>query len=207
MRPLKQDQCRTNSSSPDPGSVCEQHPLARPASAGAAENLRCHAPLSVGCRPLRTSRPGILLQIHQLAPQQVAAARQPRADSADRNTEDRGGFFIGYAFQTDEEDHLSLLVRQAGDGPFEVAQTGPDGDGAQQGGRPTGHLVSVQVRAAAFAESPRRAGESEAETNERRNSEAIAIGESLPQKFRRQSSTAADRFRIRHRPFGLGHGN
>jgi hypothetical protein len=69
-------------------------------------------------------------------------------------------------------------------------------------------LVQMEMernRAAAFAESPRRAGESEAETNERRNSEAIAIGESLPQKFRRQSSTAADRFRIRHRPFGLGH--
>ena len=117
MRPLKQDQCRTNSSPRDPWKRL------RAASAGetgfrrsgAAENLRCHAPLSVGCRPFRTSRPGILLQIHQLALRQVAAARQPLADSADRNTEDRGGFFIGYAFQTDEEDHLSLLVGQAGD--------------------------------------------------------------------------------------------
>src|SRR6516164_9691656 len=62
-----------------------------------------------------------LLSPHHLA-KGFPAARQARAYRADRHTEDLRRGFVGYAFQADQEDDLTLLVRQAGECAIELTQ-------------------------------------------------------------------------------------
>jgi hypothetical protein len=54
----------------------------------------------------------------------VASARQAGADGADRNTEDVCGGLVRHSFEPDEQDHLALLPRQAGERLIEFAKLG-----------------------------------------------------------------------------------
>jgi SAM-dependent methyltransferase len=55
----------------------------------------------------------------------VASARQAGADGADRNTEDVCGGLVRHSFEPDEQDHLALLPRQAGERLIEFAKLAP----------------------------------------------------------------------------------
>jgi hypothetical protein len=54
--------------------------------------------------------------------QAFAAARNPRADSSDRNVCDRRGFVVSHPFQSNEEDCRPLLLRQFGEGALQIAK-------------------------------------------------------------------------------------
>ena len=58
---------------------------------------------------------------HQPA-QRLAAARQARADGADRDAHHLGDLLVAHPFETDEQDHRALLLGQPGEGAVEVAQ-------------------------------------------------------------------------------------
>src|SRR5579883_619015 len=61
---------------------------------------------------------------HELA-QHLPAARQARAYGADGNVEHRGDLLVPHAFQSDQEENRALLLRQLGDGAFEIAELEP----------------------------------------------------------------------------------
>jgi enolase-like protein len=57
-----------------------------------------------------------------LTAQCVAAARQARSHGSDGDAEDLGGGVVRHAFETDEQDYLSLFTRQPGERLLELAK-------------------------------------------------------------------------------------
>ena len=55
-------------------------------------------------------------------PQGFATARHSRAHRPDRQVDDRGRLLVAHSLQTDEQDYRSLLLRQFGKRPLQIAQ-------------------------------------------------------------------------------------
>src|SRR5437764_4320690 len=89
----------------------------------------------------------LFAHIHQAA-QLVSAARQPRADSADRYAEDFGHLLVAHALETDEQDDLALLLRQPRHGGLQIAQL-QHGDGIGLHGQHRRHFFDGDIDALA----------------------------------------------------------
>jgi hypothetical protein len=57
--------------------------------------------------------------------QGFTAAREPRTDSPDRDTESRCDFSVAHSLQADEQDYRPLYPREFGDSAIEIAQLEP----------------------------------------------------------------------------------
>src|SRR5271169_2796693 len=86
----------------------------------------------------------LLLSPHQAA-ERFPAARQARAYRADRHAENLRRVFVGHAFQTDQQDDLTLLVRKAGECAIELTQL-PRGRGIRRGHERGRYLLDVDRR-------------------------------------------------------------
>jgi hypothetical protein len=117
--------------SPGPGAACSIIASGRRDSGA---GLRRHFASTGGATQLGRERRGfargrdrpfgLFRQAHQSA-QRVASARQAGADGADRNTEDVCGGLVRHSFEPDEQDHLALLPRQAGERQIEFVPSDP----------------------------------------------------------------------------------